>query len=851
MKAYNLKVNRLSKTFGITPGKVTFSWLPDSGIKQTAFKIQVSFNGTSYFDSGKIFSGSFSYTPDFVIPSKTSVIWSVTLWDENDICGEAVSAEFDTAPLPCDWSAKWIEPEITRPEYSRYAKDGKPLNKASYLKKEFELDSLGRARLYITAHGIYNVYINGSEIEQYFLAPGSSDYEHRLQVQTYDVTEYLKEGKNELTVTLGEGWWRGSTGWWMFRYCYGTDLALLCQLEIDGKPVVITDESWVASQSGPLQENDTMRGEAYNAENEINDWHSVKLLDAGYDTLIATEIPVTPHERFKARLFTTPSGQKVLDFGQNFAGYVELDLVANGGETIRLTHGEVLDANGNFQNDNFQNQLTPYCRQVIDYTCKKGRNLYHQTKCYFGFRYALVETELPIDGSEFTGVAVYSDMKQTGFFECGIPEVNRLFKNVIFSMKSNFVDVPTDCPHREKLGFTGDAQVFAETALYLMDSYPVLRRYMRELVSCQCDNGCLLYVAPPQGGPQKAPEGMDGSAGWCNAVTIIPDIMLRFTNDFEELREFYPAIQKWIAFNVERAKQTRPENESLPKEIKDYILDSANNWGEWAEPGKTSKDYFKESDETGHAEIATAFLALDCLLTSKLASLLGHNDDAEKYIEIFEKAKKAYRYVYTDNGKVSSARQCHYVRPVAHELLSEEEKYSVVSDLAKIVRDNGTLINTGFLTTCHLNKVLTDYGHQDVAFDLLLNRNQPSWLYEVDCGATTIWEHWFGIMPDGERRSSHNHYAFGAVAGWLMSRVLGINLADGKITIRPYTDRRLGYASGKFISPLGEIKSSWRYDGDIITFEFTIPTAMNATVILPSGEQKLLQSGNHVFKESV
>ena len=846
MIATNLKVNRLANTVGVSSGSVTFSWIP-TGV-QTGFIISIKANGSQIYTSGVVKSTDYSYSPDVSIPSRSYVEWSISLIDESGKIGEEVFSTFITVPDKNEWSAKWIDPELIHPTYCRRADEGLPLNKASYLKKNFDYDGNGRALLFATAHGIYNIYVNGIAVEEYFLAPGTSYYTERLQVQGYDITNLLSKGTNEILVTLGEGWWRGSTGWHMFRYCYGTSLALLAQLEIDGKTSVITDESWQCSQSGPLQENDTMRGETYNAQNVISDWHSATVENFGYDNLIGTELPVTAHERFKAKLFTTPNGQKVLDFGQNIAGYVEFDLMANGGEHIRLTHGEVLDAEGNFQNDNFQNKETPLCRQIIDYTCKKGRNLYHQTKCYFGFRYALVETDIDITGEEFTSVAVYSDMKQTGFFECGVPEINRLFLNTLFSMKSNFVDLPTDCPHREKLGFTGDAQVFAETALYIMDSYPVLRRYMKELISCQCENGCLLYVAPPQGGPQAEPMGMDGSAGWCNAITIIPDMMHRFTSDIKDIKDFYPAIEKWINFNLKRAKPKRPENAALPEDIKNYILDSANHWGEWAEPGKMGKDYFKERDETGHAEIATAFLALDALLASNLASLFGYESDTKKYHDLYENVKKAYRYVFTDNGKLSSLRQCHYVRPIAHNLLTQDEKKAAADDLAALIRENGTKINTGFLTTCHLCNVLTDNGHADVAYDLLLNREQPSWLYEVEHGATTIWENWFGIMPNGERKSSHNHYAFGAVVAWLMSRVLGITVNAGKITIRPYTDKRLGYAKGSFLSEVGNISSEWKYLGDTVEFTVTVPFGQSAEFIMPNGDIKTLSQGTHTFR---
>lgn len=852
MIASNLKINRLRAPMGIDPGEVLVSWMCDDGVKQTAFRVKFESCGDVIYDSDEVNSAEMKYRLPIKIDSRTRVDVSVALRDEKGVWGEEVGTFFETGIAKGDWTAKWIDPEPIHPEYTKFAIDDKPLNVASYLKKEFQLDEIGNARLYITAHGVYNAYINGTEVEGYFMAPGTSDYEHRLQVQTYDVTPLLKAGKNEINVTIGEGWWRGSTGWSMVRYCYGTENALLCQLEVNGKPVVVTDESWSASQNGPLRENDTMRLERYDARKVITDWHGVTVKDFGYDTLVGIELPIRSHERFKAKLFTTPNGQKVLDFGQNFAGYVEFNIPAHEGDFIRLTHGEVLNADGNFQNDNFQNNETPICRQVVEYTCKEGRNIFHQTKCYYGFRYALVETDIPITGEEFTGVAVYSDMEQTSFFECGVADVNRLFQNVIFSMKSNFVDIPTDCPTREKLGFTGDCQVFAGAALYLMDAYPVLRRWLRESVSCQAENGCILYIAPPLYGPQSRPKGMDGSAGWSSSMTIVPERFMNFLDSPEELREFYPAIKKWVLFNLNRAKAaSRPENEHLPDDIKNYILDCAHNWGEWCEPGRVAADYSEEARLTGHADTATAFLAYDCYLARKIALYLGETEDAKFYGEHFEKVKAAFRYVYTDNGKITSERQCHYVRPIVHGLLEGEEIQDAASDLDKLIKQNGNHIGTGFLTTGHLCETLTDNGYASTAYDLLLQRDQPSWLFEVSRGATTIWESWFGIKEDGTLYSSHNHYSLGAVAGWMMSHVLGIVVRGGKITVRPYTDRRLGYAKGSYTSPFGKISSAWKYTDDSVEFEIEIPANTQADIILPGGERHTVSAGKYTYSIAV
>jgi len=848
MKAYNIKINRLTSPVGIDAGKVLVSWLCDGGIKQTAYRVKFESKGTLLYDSGVVSSSDMRCSPEYSVPSRTKVDVTVSLCDEKGEWGDDSVTSFETCIARDEWAAKWIDPELVHPEYTRLAVDDKPLNKASYLKKEFELTETGDARLYITAHGVYNAYINGIAVEGYYMAPGSSDYERRLQVQTYDVTSMLRPGKNEIIVTVGEGWWRGSVGWDMVRCSYGTQIALLCQLEVGGKPVVVTDSSWAASQNGPLEENDTMRLERYDARKVIDDWHAVTEEDFGFDTLIGIELPITTHETFKAKLITTPNGQKVLDFGQNFAGYVELDITAHEGDFIRMTHGEVLSSAGNFQNDNFQNPDSALCRQVIEYTCKEGRNVYHQTKCYYGFRYVLLETDIPLTGDEFTGVSIYSDMVQTSFFECGVEDVNKLFKNVIWSMKSNFVDFPTDCPHREKLAFTGDNQVFTFAALHLMDSYPVIRRWLRESVSCQDKSGCILYIAPPFTGPQDAPRGKDGSAGFSNSMTIVPEVFKNFLDSPEELREFYPAMKKWVIYNLGRAKaQSRPENEHLPEHIRDYILDCADNWGEWKEPGTVVEFYFEESRRTGHADTATAFLAYDCYLAREIALYLGETEDAKFYGDSFEKVKAAFRYVYTDNGKITSERQCHYVRPIVHKLLDGDEIGEAAADLDRLIKQNGNRIGTGFLTTCHICQTLTDNGYASTAYDLLLQREQPSWLYEIEKGATTIWEEWYGITDGREPIGSHNHFSLGAVTAWMMTRVLGIVVSGGKITVRPYTDERLGYAKGSYTSPFGKVSSAWKYTDDTIEFEIEIPANAAADIILPNGEKHTATAGKYSY----
>ena len=309
MYATCLKTNYLKSPVGITPGKVILTWIPQDGMIQTAYQIQIHKDTQLVYDSGIVQSGRNEYQPDHRFASRSRYRWSITLWDENSVPGAVFEAYFETGIAAVDWKADWIDPEITQPAYSKRAIDGAPLNKASYLRKTFSAGDFENARLYITAHGVYDVYLNGAHIDGYFMAPGTSAYDHRIQVQTYDVGAYLRPGENEILVTVGEGWWRGSHGWSMFRYCYGTDLALLCQLELDGNTVLCTDGSWQATQDGPLQENDTMRLERYDARIIPENWHGVKVCRHGYDKLIGSSMPITAHERFCAKMITTPNGR--------------------------------------------------------------------------------------------------------------------------------------------------------------------------------------------------------------------------------------------------------------------------------------------------------------------------------------------------------------------------------------------------------------------------------------------------------------------------------------------------------------------------------------------------------------
>lgn len=746
--------------------------------------------------------------------------------------------------MPEKWQAVWINPELRIDEEKRQP--------ASVMRRRFSLEETQNAVLYITCHGVYEAFLNGTRISDFILAPGTGDYKHRLCVQSYDVSDLLNAGENELTVTLGDGWYRGSVGIDGLTDYYGKDIALLLQLEIGGKTVLKSDESWQASQCGPIRENDLQKGEVYDARmEEINDWHAVKTEDFGYDNLQPTEsVPIIEQERFEGKLIRTPDGSAVIDFGQNLAGYTEFRIHAREGQKLVLWHGETLDENGNFTQANFnpadrnKNGGIP---QKIEYICKEGLNIYKPHFTIFGFRYAKAETDIDLSGAQFTSIAVYSKMEQTGFFECGNADVNRLFQNSLWSMKSNFCDIPTDCPTRERAGWTGDAQVFAHTAVYLADCLPVYRKWLDECRYAQKEDGLVQNIAPVNNSGSQISNMLQGSAGWGDACVIVPWTLYQAYGDRSVLEENYDMMIRWVDFCAERAKQTRPQYQDNP--WKEYLADQGFHFGEWCQPDVENMEVMKNTMMSGAPEPATAYFFKSADLLSKTAAILNHPSDAEKYAKIAENAKKAYRYTCTDHGTIHSKRQCEYVRPLAFGLLEGEESQKAADDLNELIIQNGFHLNTGFLSTAALCRVLADYGHTDTAYRLLLQKECPGWLYAVEKGATTIWETWDGIRKDNTVHDSLNHYSYGAVSGWLFDGVCGIRKHADQITVSPLPHRSLGYAKALWNSPSGPISSAWKYEDDRLLFDIAVPS--HAEIRLPDGRKETVEKGEYHYEISL
>lgn len=829
MKAVNLRTEHMADPMGIDIAAPYLSWHCEGGVRQTAYEIEASCDGRVLWNSGRVPSSAMHAFLGVKAQSRQQVVWKARLWDEEGAPGEwSEEARFEMGILEkSGFVAKWIDPELTC--------DPEAHKPASYLKTSFHAPAAGRARLYITCHGLYEAFINGVRAGEFVLAPGTYDYGKKLAYQTIDVTELVREGVNEVQVILGDGWYRSVSGVGGDRNLYGEDVALYFQLEIDGKAVCVSDENWLASQQGPLRENDMQQGETVDARiEEIGDWHKVAVKAFGVENFACSNcVPIVEQERLKGRIISTPNGETVIDYGQNLAGYVEFTVDARAGQKIVLTHGETLDENGNFTQENFQDRKRHKeggTHQRVTYICREGKNHYKSKFTIWGFRYAKVETDVDLRSAEFTSIAVYSRMEQIGTFACSDAAVERLVQNSIWSQKSNFCDVPTDCPTRERAAWTGDMGVFAETGIFLEDCYPVIRKWLAECRLAQYPDGRIANIAPKNNRPSFFSGLLAGSVGWGDACIIVPYALYRRYGDRRILEENYGMMQGWYRFLERRAAQEQEETGGEnPGPYAAYTIDTGVDYGEWCEPDVVSANAMGKPQ----SKVATAYFAYSGGLLSEIAEVLGKEEDAERYRQTAENAKQAFRHIALQDGKIVSARQAEYVRAISMHLLSEEEERQAASDLNELVIRNQYHLNTGFLSTPSLCRVLADHGYIETAYRLLLQDTMPGWLYAVKKGATTIWENWDGINEKGEVKASLNHYSYGAVCGWLFEGVCGIRLQDGRITIRPQPCRLLQYARAVYHSPVGEIVSGWKYEGGEVIYEIRTPPNVESEIILP------------------
>lgn len=846
MKAIRLKIEHLFDPVGVDFSAPRLFWNCEGGRKQTAYQIVAADDsGSVLWDSGRVESAVMCVRWDGApVPPKTKVLWKVQLWDEKDAVGDWSEAFFETGIGA--WSVKWITGDYQVNKKERYPVD--------CFRKAFRAADAKKARLYITACGLYEASINGRRVGDFVRAPGITDYRQRVQYQTYDVTDLLQDGENALTVQLADGWYRGSCGAWGLKNQYGTETKLLAQLEIihtDGSmQTVVTDESWEWSNDGPIRFADNKDGEVVNANNVPSYQGRAKATSHPVTPSASNNVPVTEHERLKAKRITTPSGKTVLDFGQNIAGYAEFTVTAHAGQIIKLRFGELLDENGEFTQKNIQcssKKITTPLQQVI-YTCKEGENHYKTTFAIFGFQYVLVETAVAFQPEDFTAIAVYSDMERTGFFESSNALLDKFVENTVWSAKNNHADLPTDCPTRERHGWTGDAQIFCPTASYLFDYLPFAEKYLNDVYDWQKKNGCLPQIAP-EGGTDFYMKAMNGSVGWADAGVLMPYVLWKQYGDTDVLKKYLPGMRRYAKFMQNRCGKWYPtaKRTGLHGGEKKFLSNYGQAYGEWAEPESVHHMTWKDC-AVPHPEVATAYTAhvMDCM--AEIEAALGNEAEAKAYREFAAGCRRSYQALRRIPAyPLDTDRQAQLVRPLAFKLLDETQTEYAQKRLLTALEHFSWRIGTGFLSTPLILDVLADIDLES-AYRLLENEEMPGWLFMPKSGATTIWEAWEGNATENGGIASLNHYSKGAVVAWLFDTMCGIRVdGENHFVIAPHPGGHFTRAKAVYDSVYGRVESGWEKAMDCWKYTVTIPTNCTAELHLPEKTPVTLESGTHTF----
>lgn len=856
LKAVKLRTEGLCNPLGIDVAHPRLGWnLEGDGARQTAFELRAAHSpaelerGAFCWTGGVVQSESMlrhPYLPD--LASRERVFWQVRIYDETGAPGPwSETAWFEMGLLHReDWQAHWITGDYLPQEGVRYPAD--------CFRKTFRVQDVHKARLYITACGVYETRLNGRRVGNQVLTPGSTSYDVRLQYQTYDVSDLLREGENEWTIELGDGWFRGNLGVFDTNNVFGDRTGIFGQLEwTDGdgtRQVLATDETFSWCNDGPVYYTDIKGGERVDAARIPS--YAGKAVALRWDAAVccSNNVPVIEHERFAPTVLKTPNGETVLDFGQNIAGYPQFTINAPAGVEVTLTMGEMLDKEGNFTLDNllqrvtFQQDNRDFDRfQKVVYRCAgTGPETYKPKFCFQGFRYIRVENwPGEIRPEDVTAIAVYSDMEVCEQFSSSSADLNQIVENTLWSMKGNFLDVPTDCPTRERAGWTGDAQLFFNAGCYFMDFSAFFRKWLRDLYDDQAEDGKVYNIEPrtaPHGGMN---DYVEGSSGWTDAGILIPYRYWQHYFDTDLLEQYYQPMKKLMTFLLSRRGDTSdPELDSKlrPGEKRKYLVTTGFHFGEWNEPDKDVSMI-----GTGNYEEATAYLIYSLRHMEKIAALLGKTEDRAFYARCAEQSTDAYIEYFTQDGTIRSGRMCKYVRPLALGLLDgrEEIKKKVQQGLVELVKSRNYHVGTGFLSTPFLLNTLTDAGSPESAYRMLLQEEFPSWVYEIRCGATTVWEDWDGV-------SSRNHYSNGAVCDWVFNTVCGVRIAgENRFVIRPIPGEPLTHVKFRYFSPFGPVQSGWRREGAYIRFGIRLPVGCTGTVLLPNGERHEIGGGRTCF----
>lgn len=842
----DVRFEHLREALGVGTARPRLSWLVDTSIpgwRQAAYAVEVTGDdGRPRGRTERVESDESVLVPwPFdSLASRERVVVRVRVWGADGSVSAWSEPRAVEAGLldAADWTARFVTPS--------WSEDTSQDQPCPFLRREFDLRAPPRkARLYVTALGVYEAHLNGAVVGDHVLAPGWTSYHHRLRYQTFDVTGLLREGRNAIGAILGDGWYRGRLGFGGGRRnVYGDRLALLAQLEIecvDGTTQrIVTDTTWRAA-TGPILSSSLYDGESYDARRERpgwsmpgyddHEWVEVREIQHDLATLVAPSgPPVRRIELIKpSAIITSPSGRTIVDFGQNLVGRVRLTASGPAGQAITLRHAEVLE------NGELCTRPLRHARATDRYTLRgDGSETWEPRFTFHGFRYVEVDGwpgELRTE--DLVAVVCHSDLERTGWFECSDSLVNRLHENVVWSMRGNFLDLPTDCPQRdERLGWTGDIQVFSPTACFLYDTAGFLSSWLADLAVEQDPSGVVPFVIP---NPLTRP--ITPAAAWGDAAVIVPWVLYQRFGDVDILAAQFESMRAWVDHIAARAGER-------------LLWDKGFQFGDWLDPAAPP-------DKPGAARtnphlIATAYFAHSTELVGRAAGVLGRSADEERYLTLASRIREAFAAEYVSpNGRLVSDSSTAYALALQFGLLPRAEQRRRAGErLAELVRESGYHVSTGFVGTPLICDALCSVGEYDAAYQLLMQRECPSWLYPVTMGATTIWERWDSLRPDGSvnpgEMTSFNHYALGAIADWLHRTVAGLApAAPGyrRLDVRPRPGGGLTYARARHRTPYGLAESGWKIDGGRIEVVVTVPPNSSATVTLPFSDLEPIDVG--------
>lgn len=743
-------------------------------------------------------------------------------------------------------AAKWIK--VVEPELK--PKGERP---AYWVGKTFNADGGSRV-LRVSAQGLYQAYLNGVRVGNEELTPGSTQYRERIQYQTYDVE--LRDGENRLEILVSDGWFRGCADVMRSDQQWGSHVAVIAEIS----DVVFTDDSWSSSPSHILG------ADLFLGQNEDRrmlakrDWSKVAEIDLSAELVEPIAPPVRKIQQLSPKRITKlDDGAFIVDFGQNINGWTRLNKLGPLGNSVKLIHGEFVGADGNLDTSHlsafFPFMPEPILDHQIDTVISAGikGDSFEPMFTTHGFQYVRVEgLDEDLTENDITAIVVHTDLQKIGTFTSSDRRLTWLHEAVDWSFRGNACDVPTDCPTRERAGWSGDWQIFADTAAYLYDIDGFSRKWLADAVIDQGPDGRIANISPaivPVGlaGPTDV---MHGSAGWGDVIIQAPLAAYRAYARTDALEECFDAMQKWIEFGLKSAERGRnSERIGEPKPHERYLWDTGFHWGEWLEPDVPTD--FQSLGRADRSEVASAYLYRSVRDFAEVCQILAKPKElSEKYEALAENIREAWRIEFLDErGLPRSRRQATLVRALAFELVEQDKKLDTAKRLVELIRENGSRLNTGFLSTVYLLPALAENGQAETAFDLLFQEQQPSWLYMRNKGATTVWEDWNGIDATGKPAMSLNHYSKGAVISFLHHNVCGLKATRPgyqEFVVQPTFDDRVPDAATTFQSPFGKISAGWHREGDAILVEVTAPTLATGLIRLPDGRELPVLSGQTV-----